>query len=347
MKTMNSDKVPTMMFTEASESPGVVQTQLDRNAGTVQRIGRKLNRMNPGFILTCARGSSDHAATYAKYLLETQTGLFVASAGPSVNSVYNTAMNFSNCVCLLISQSGASPDLLSVATAARQGGAYVIALVNVANSPLANLADEVIELHAGTESSVAATKSFIASIAAVIHLLTAWRDESALYQALHDVPNSLQTAWEADWSPAIEPISKSRDLFVLGRGLGLGIAYEAALKFKEVCGLHAEGLSSAEVLHGPVTIARAEFPVLVLAQNDQTLAGVQHLVGQLAQRGVKLITAGVHHDKAINLPTHVDHPAIEPMLRILSFYRMANQLSLQLGLNPDRPPYLLKVTSTV
>jgi len=344
---MNSIKTATMMFTEAAESPDVVQKQLDLNTDTVQRIGNKLRQMEPGFILTCARGSSDHAATYAKYLLETHTRLFVASAGPSVNSVYNTTMNFSNCVCLLISQSGASPDLLSVASAARKGGAYVIALVNVADSPLANLADEVIELHAGAETSVAATKSFIASIAAVIQLLTAWRVEPALHKALLEAPRSLQTAWEADWSAAIEPISKSSDLFVLGRGLGLGIAYEAALKFKEVCGLHAEGLSSAEVLHGPVTIAQTEFPVLVLAQNDETLPGVQNLVGRLAQRGVSLITAGVHHEGATNLATHPDHPAIEPMLRILSFYRMANQLSLQLGLNPDCPPFLQKVTATV
>jgi glucosamine--fructose-6-phosphate aminotransferase (isomerizing) len=344
---MSKSKTPTMMFTEASEAPNVVQKQLDLNANTIQRIGRKLRQINPGFVITCARGSSDHAATYAKYLIETHTGLFVASAGPCVNSVYNTTMNFSNCVCLLISQSGASPDLLSVASAARQGGAYVIALVNVANSPLADLADEVIELHAGAETSVAATKSFIASIAAVIQLLTAWREDTALYKALLEAPHSLQRAWDTDWSEGIEPLSKTRDLFVLGRGLGLGIAYEAALKFKEVCGLHAEGLSSAEVLHGPVTIAQTEFPVLVMAQNDQTFPGVKNLVGKLAQRGVSLITTGVHHDGAINLVTHPDHPGIEPMLRIQSFYRMANQLSLQLGLNPDSPPFLQKVTATV
>jgi glucosamine--fructose-6-phosphate aminotransferase (isomerizing) len=335
------------MFLEAAESPGVIQNQLDRNADSVKRIGHKLRQIQPAFLLTCARGSSDHAATYAKYLLETHTGLFVASAGPSVHSIYNTTMNFSNCVCLLISQSGASPDLLAVAAAARQGGAFVIALVNVADSPLARLADAVIELHAGAETSIAATKSFIASIAAVIHLLTQWREEPALYKALQTAPSALQTAWEADWSAAVEPFSKSTDLFVLGRGLGLGIAYEAALKFKEVCGLHAEGLSTAEVLHGPVTIAQTEFPVLVLAQNDQTLPGVRSLVSRLADRGVALITAGVHHDEAINLATRPDHPVIEPMLRILSFYRMANQLSLRLGLNPDHPPFLQKVTATL
>jgi glucosamine--fructose-6-phosphate aminotransferase (isomerizing) len=338
---------PTMMFNEAAQSPEVVQRQLDRNTEIVKKIGRKLRQIKPQFVLTCARGSSDHAASYAKYLIETRTGLFTASSGPSVHSVYKTRMKFSGCVCLVISQSGASPDLLSVASAAREGGAYVIALVNVANSPLANLADEVIELHAGEETSVAATKSFIASISAVIQLLTAWRDEPELHNALLKAPDALQLAWEADWSAAIEPISKSANLFVLGRGLGLGIAYEAALKFKEVCGLHAEGLSSAEVLHGPVTIARANFPVLVLAQNDQAFPGIQNLVGQLAERDISLITAGVSHDKAINLPTHSNHPAIEPMLRILSFYRMANRLSLQLGLNPDCPPYLQKVTSTM
>ncbi len=336
-----------MMLTEAAQSPDVVQVQFDRNAEMVKRIGQRLRQIKPGFVLTCARGSSDHAATFAKYLIETQTGLFTVSAAPSINSVHKTTMNFSSCVCLLISQSGASPDLLAVAKAARKGGAYVIALVNVADSPLANLADEVLELHAGAETSVAATKSFIASIAAIIQLVAAWRDDPELHNALCKAPQSLHTAWEADWSEAIEPILKSRDLFVLGRGLGLGIAYEAALKFKEVCGLHAEGLSSAEVLHGPVTIARAEFPVLVLAQNDQTFPGIRKLVGQLAQRGVSLITAGVHHDSAINLAVSDDHPVIEPMLRIQSFYRMANQLSLDLGLNPDYPPYLRKVTATV
>ena len=189
----------------------------------------------------------------------------------------------------------------AAASAARKGGAFVVALVNVADSPLADLADEVIELHAGAETSVA----------------------------------------------ALEPLSNADDLYVLGRGLGFGVACEAALKFKEVCGLHAEGFSSAEVLHGPVTIARANFPVLVLAQNDQTLPGMRELVNQLAARDVKLITAGLSHPAAINLPAPGGHPVIEPVLRIQSFYRMANALSLRLGLNPDCPPYLQKVTSTV
>jgi glucosamine--fructose-6-phosphate aminotransferase (isomerizing) len=222
-----------------------------------------------------------------------------------------------------------------------------VGLVKVSYSPLASLADEVIELRAGPETSVAATKSFITSLTAVVQMLSHWINDENLADALAQAPRLLQQAWDCDWSPAIETIAGTRDLFVLGRGLGLGIAYEAALKLKEVCGLHAEAFSSAEVLHGPVTIARGDFPVLVLAQNDACFPGISDLVENLAQRDVKLITAGIQHDRAINLPCPEGHPVIEPILRIQSFYRMANALSVRLGLNPDSPPYLNKVTSTL
>ena len=344
---MTPSESSTKMFTEAAEAAGVVQKQLEQNASTVTKIGNRLRQLRPAFIITVARGSSDHAANYAKYLLETRTGLFVASVGLSIFSVFETRMNFAGCFCLLISQSGASPDILSVAAAARKGGAYVVALVNVSNSPLAELADEVLELHAGEENSVAATKSFIASLTAVIHLVVAWKETRVLQRALGDAPESLHRAWNASWDAALEPISQTNDLYVLGRGLGLGIAREAALKFKEVCALHAEAFSSAEVLHGPVTIARANFPVLVLAQNDETLPGVMGLVEELAARKVKLITAGLSHDAATVLPSVNAHPVIEPILRVQSFYRLANALSLRLGLDPDCPPFLHKVTATI
>lgn len=344
---MNTDPSSTRMFSEAAEAAAAVQRQLDLNAGVAGRIGRRLREMNPRFVTTVARGSSDHAANYAKYLLETRTGLVTSSTGPSVASVYRTELNLENSLCLLISQSGASPDLLSMAESARASGAYVVALVNVADSPLAGLAHETVELRAGPETSVAATKSFISSLTAVIHLLAHWTGDGELVSALDRTPALLRQAWDCDWSPAVDAIAGTRDLFVLGRGLGLGIAYEAALKFKEVCGLHAEAFSSAEVLHGPVTIARGEFPVLVLAQNDACMPGMAELVDGLAQRGVKLITAGIRHDRAVNLPSPEGHPVIEPILRIQSFYRMANALSVRLGLDPDSPPYLNKVTSTL
>ena len=247
----------------------------------------------------------------------------------------------------MISQSGASPDLLATAEAARRAGAFVLALVNVPDSPLAAAADEVLELRAGPEHSVAATKSFIASLSAVVQLLAHWQQDHVLLEALARAPDMLQAAWGCDWSPAVPGICESGNLYVLGRGLGLGIALEAALKFKEVCGLHAEAFSTAEVMHGPVTMVQAAFPVMVLAQGDETLEGVRELVNRLAARGTRLITAGVDHRDAINLPTPAGHPVIEPLLQIQSFYRMVNDVAVRLGRNPDNPPHLSKVTSTV
>lgn len=344
---MSTDPLATRMFAEAAEAADAVQRQLDQNAQVTARIGRKLRQLNPRFVITVARGSSDHAACYAKYLLETRTGLVTSSCGPSVVSVYRTALKLEGSLCLVISQSGASPDLLAMAEAARKAGAFVVALVNAPGSPLASLVDEVIELRAGPETSVAATKSFIASITAVIDMLAQWQNDDTLSAALAQAPELLRTAWACDWTAAVDAIADVQDLFVLGRGLGLGIAYEAALKLKEVCNLHAEAFSSAEVLHGPVTIARDDFPVLALAQNDACLPGIGEIVDGLAQRGVRLITAGIRHERAINLPAPNAHPVIEPILRIQSFYRMANDLSVRLGLDPDNPPYLKKVTSTL
>jgi glucosamine--fructose-6-phosphate aminotransferase (isomerizing) len=341
------DPISTKMFREAAEASDAVQRQLDLNSGKAARIGARLREMNPRFITTVARGSSDHAACYAKYLLETTTGLVTSSTGPSVVSVYETSLKLEGSFCMLISQSGASPDLLAFAKAARQAGAYVLALVNVPDSPLSLLADEVVELQAGPETSVAATKSFIASLTAIIQILAHWVDDDELKGALQSTPKLLRQAWACDWTPGVEALADSNDLFVLGRGLGLGIAYEAALKLKEVCGLHAEAFSSAEVLHGPVTIARGDFPVLVLAQHDACYPGMSELVENLARRRVRLVTAGLEHDRAVNLPTPQAHPVIEPILRIQAFYRLANALSIRLGLNPDSPPYLNKVTSTL
>ncbi|HSD69346.1 MAG TPA: SIS domain-containing protein [Woeseiaceae bacterium] len=335
------------MLTEAAQAADVVQAQLDGNATVVADIGKELRARRPRMIITCARGSSDHAATYAKYLFESSTGLFTASAAPSIHSIYKRKMDFADSICIVISQSGASPDLLSVASAAKEGGAFVVALVNVERSPLAELAHRVLPLRAGAETSVAATKSFIASLSALAHLVSAWQSDSELLSALKNAPGLLQRAWESDWSPAIERIAACNSMFVLGRGVGLGIAQEAALKFKEVCGLHAEAFSSAEVLHGPIAIAGAAFPILVFAQNDGTKPGLDELIDKLAKRNVSLITAGARHARAVNLPTPSAHPAIEPLIRILSFYRMANNLSVRLKLDPDRPPFLQKVTATI
>jgi glucosamine--fructose-6-phosphate aminotransferase (isomerizing) len=337
---------PTLMFREAAEAADVVARQFARNRDTVERLCDDLRRAPPPFAVTCARGSSDHAATYAKYLFETQLGLVTASASPSVGSVYGATPALRGALYLVISQSGKSPDLLRNAQAAREAGARVVALVNVEDSPLARMADTVLPLHAGAERSVAATKSYLASLAAILQLGACWKGDPALLDALDALPDALRAAWRCDWSPLVDGLADARNLFVLGRGLGLAAAQEAALKFKETCGLHAEAFSSAEVRHGPMALVGPGFPVLAFALPDETGAGTRALAEEFRARGAPTWTAGDAAGDDLPLAP-APHPACAPLLVVQSFYRAIEALARRRGFNPDVPPHLNKVTETV
>lgn len=335
------------MYGEAAQAPLVVRSQLRANAERVARLAARFRESPPRAVVTCARGSSDHAATFARYLIETRLGILTSSAAPSVSSVYEVAPDMVGTVMLAISQSGASPDLLAAVSRARSNGARIVALVNAASSPLAQLADDIIPLHAGPELSVAATKSYIASLSAIVQLVASWGEDAALAAALAAAPEELERAFALDWSAAVTRLAPAHNLYVIGRGLGLGIAQEAALKFKETCALHAEALSAAELRHGPMALVRAHFPLLLFTQNDESRPGVVQLAGELAARGADVLVAGAEVARATALPTLAAHPVIEPLLQAQSFYRMANALSLARGRDPDRPPHLSKVTETI
>lgn len=341
---MLPSETETLMFNEAASSASVIAAQFDRNQERVRALAADLRENPPPFVVTCARGSSDHAATYAKYLFETRLGLVTASASPSVGSVYEARQKLQGALYLVISQSGKSPDLLRNAEAAKAAGARVVALVNVEDSPLAQLADTVIPLGAGAERSVAATKSYLASLAAILQLCAYWRDDPTLIAALDALPAALIQAWQCDWTALTEGLVDAHNLFVVGRGPGLAAAQEAALKFKETCGLHAEGYSSAEVKHGPMALVGKDFPVLAFAQPDETGAGTRALADEFAARGARVWLAG----EGGNLPVAVaPHPLCAPLLTVQSFYRAINALALRRGHNPDLPPHLNKVTETV
>jgi glucosamine--fructose-6-phosphate aminotransferase (isomerizing) len=209
------------------------------------------------------------------------------------------------------------------------------------------LAHTVIPLHAGPERSVAATKSYLSSLSAILQLAANWKNEAPLLDALQTLPDELRAAWRADWSSLTEGLVDAHNLFVLGRGLGLAAAQEAALKFKETCGLHAEAFSAAEVRHGPMALVGPDFPLLVFRQGDETADGVDELVADVLARGGEVLVSGGEVAGAIQLPHPDADPAIEPMLQIQAFYRAANALSLRRGFDPDRPPSLAKVTETL
>jgi len=338
----------TLMFREAAEAPTVIAEQFAANAGAIAAVCERLKARKPRAAITLARGSSDNAATFAKYLIETRLGIMTSSAAPSISSIYNGAKaDLQDTVLIATSQSGQSPDIVTALEAAKEAGAFTIAFVNVMDSPLAKQADVAFALHAGAERSVAATKSYLATVAGIAQLVAAWSDDAALTTALKTLPELLAKAWQLDWSKAVERLVKARDLYVIGRGVGFGGAQEAALKLKETCGLHAEAFSAAEVRHGPMALAQKGFPALILSQNDETRPGMHELVEALAASGADILLAGFEDPRAINLPSLEVHPALQPILFLQSFYRMAEQLSRARGMNPDNPPHLRKVTETI
>jgi glutamine---fructose-6-phosphate transaminase (isomerizing) len=344
---VSTAEASTLMYREAASAPQVVRAQLAANGARIARLAAGLRRAPPRAVVTCARGSSDSAATFARYLIETRIGILTSSAAPSVSSLYQAVPDLSGALLLAISQSGASPDLLATVRRGKQAGARVLALLNVEDSPLAQLADELLPLGAGVERSVAATKSYLASLAAVLQLTAAWAEDGELAAALAGAPERLARAWELDWSAACAPLRCAASLYVIGRGPGLAAAQEAALKLKETCALHAEAVSAAELRHGPMALVRPGFPVLVFSQNDEARAGVEVLAGELVTRKADVMIAGSRCQGALHLASEPAHPVIEPMLIAQTFYRMANALSLARGLDPDRPPNLRKVTETV
>ena len=337
----------TLMFAEAADASNAVRTQLQHDSASMRSIGAELRKLKPRAVITCARGSSDHAATYAKYLIETHAQVLTASAAPSVSSVYGVTQDVRGCLFIAISQSGRSPDLLASVASAKESGAVVLALSNSADSPLMAAADLVVELNAGPESSVAATKSYLASLAAIARLVAAWTENAALESALVRLPELMDRSWAADWSEALPELESVENLYVVGRGLGLGAAQEVALKCKETCGIHAEAFSSAELRHGPYTLLRKGFPALLLAQHDATRPGIEALAIELARRGVPVLLAGGNAAGSMLLPA-VGAPAeLEPILLVQSAYRMIAALAVRRGLDPDRPPHLRKITETV
>lgn len=338
----------TLMFQEAASAAQVIAQQQVLNRNIIEEAVTRLKNFSPVAIVTCARGSSDHAATYAKYLFETQLGLVTASAAPSITSVYLAQPKLRGMLYVAISQSGKSPDLLASVTQAKKAGALTLAFVNVEDSPLAELADIVVPLHAGSEKSVAATKSYLATLAAVLHLVSVWSDSAPLQEAVTQLPKALSQAWQKDWTPAVKALTTATNLFVIGRGVGFGTAQEAALKLKETCGLHAEAFSAAEVKHGPMAIVKEHFPVLIFTQQDQAFSGMDALIQDFRARKATMLIASENMVGADCLPVVDEVPSIiAPLLAVQSFYRMANALSIARGYNPDEPPHLRKVTETV
>ncbi|MBM3600494.1 MAG: SIS domain-containing protein [Alphaproteobacteria bacterium] len=340
------------MEQEAAEAPLRVADLLAADAAMVAAITARLRARRPPFAVTVARGSSDHAVSYGRYLIETLLGVITASQAPSVVTSYGATLDCPDALAITVSQSGQSPDLCAAFEALKAGGALTVAIVNATASPLGTLADHVQPLHAGPERSVAATKSFICSLAALARLVAHWCENRELLRALAALPDRLDAAAHADWSAALPVLGSAATTMVVARGRSLPVAQELALKLKETCRIHAEPFSAAELMHGPLTLIEPGYPVLILATEDETLAGVLEVARNLADKGAHLLissTARAALDLAqtrLPLPGTL-HGVLDPIMHVQAFYPLAARLAVARGLDPDAPRHLLKVTKTV
>lgn len=335
------------MLEEAREAPAAVARQASGSAAAYRAFGARLRERPPTSVLTVARGSSDHAAHFMAYLIMARLGRLVTSLPMSLITLYQSQIACAGLASMAFSQSGQSPDLVAPMKYFTEGGAMTAAFVNDSESPLAKAVQWVFPLHAGAENSVAATKSFIAQLTAGARVVSAWQDDSALEAALERLPDALAKAVEADWSPAIDVLAKADKLFVIGRGTGLAVAMEAALKFKETCSIQAEAFSGAEVKHGPMALIDEGYPLLVLAPRGPAQPGLLALAEEMRGRGARLLLAAPAGTPGCNLPiVETRSVELDPISTIQSFYPMVEALSRARGIDPDRPRHLAKVTRT-
>ncbi|UJF23105.1 glucosamine-6-phosphate deaminase NagB-II [Shewanella sp. OMA3-2] len=329
----------TIMEQEARTAPQKIAEQLKANESITELLGKKLRDFKPKFVMIVGRGSSDHAGVFAKYLFEIEAGIPTFAAAPSVASVYGKTLQLEGALVIVISQSGRSPDILAQARMAKNAGAYCVALVNDETAPIKDIVDVVVPLRAGEEKAVAATKSYLATLSAILQVAAKWTQSESLAQAVDSLPQALQTAVDAEPQLTAESLDGVKNLVVLGRGLGYAVSKEIALKMKEVCSIHAEAFSSAEFLHGPVTLVEKKLAIVDVCINDESYASHVEQIDNVKQRGADLVHL---NQTAANI-----HPRVAPLALLQRFYIDVAAVALARGINPDQPAGLKKVTQTL
>jgi glutamine---fructose-6-phosphate transaminase (isomerizing) len=338
---------------EISQQPEVIQQFLQDQLNNAREIARDL-RGKFSYVLIAARGSSDNAARYAQYLFGIQQGLQVALATPSIFTMYSKTIDLSGALVIGISQSGQSPDIVSVLAEAKKQNRPTLAITNDSTSPLAQTADNILALNTGVEKAVAATKTYTTSLAALALLSCTMAEDSQHLELLRQVPALMQSTLDG-LKPAMEHVERYRYIdqcTVVGRGLNYSTAFETALKIKELTYVAAEPYSSADFRHGPIATARRGFPVILIAPRGSIYQDMHTLFGELKQRQAELLIVSddpeALKEAALPLPFAAGMPEwLTPLVAVLPGQRFAMQLTLEKGLNPDQPEGLHKITETL
>ena len=344
----------TTIYREIHEQPQAVTRLLDAESRTVGQLAEIMRRLQLSHVVVAARGTSDNAGRYAEYLLGAVNRMVVSLATPSLFTIYQQPPRFGQCLVLGISQSGKSPDIVAVLAEARRQGTLTAAITNTADSDLARQADFVIELHAGEERAVAATKTYTCQLAAIALLSASLGENRGMLEALQSTPQAMDATLSAhaNMEQAVQRFCYMRQCVVLGRGYNYGSAFELALKLEELTYTLVEPYSSADFLHGPLALIEHGFPAIVVAPSGVPLAEMQGLIRTLRQREAEIIaisddepTLALAHTP-LRLPQAVPE-WISPITAILPGQLFAMHLAYARRYDPDRPRALHKVTETL
>lgn len=343
---------------EIAEQPSVLAGLLAAERAHVERLAAELRARDIAFITIAARGTSDNAARYAQYLFGALNHLPVALATPSLVTLYGEAVDLRRALVIGVSQSGESPDIVAVLDEAHRQGAATLAITNQPGSPLGQAAEFVLELHAGDERSLAATKTYSAQLLALAMLATALGGERARWDDLALVPRAVESALalDAEIATRTERYRYADRLVAIGRGFCYGTAFEIALKLKETSYTLAEAYSPADFLHGPVAIVEDGFPALLVAPSGKTYENMLQFARGLHERGAELIAISDRDEilalarTPLRLPVASGVPALPewlaPLPAIVPGQLLALHLARSKGIDPDRPRGLNKVTLT-
>ncbi len=344
----------TLMRREIGEIPSVVE-RLVHDSGAAEQVAEAIRRAHPRYLTIVARGTSDHAGVYARYLFEALAGLPSGLAAPSITTVYGAHIDWRDVLLLSLSQSGMGPDVTEVTETARRGGALTVAITNAIDSPLASAAEHVLPCEAGREMSVAATKTYVAEltiIAALAARVAGSREMLERLQALPDVLSATIASSEA-WlvahdGPVDAHVTADRTL-VVSRGFNLSTALEVALKLKETARIFADGYSSADLLHGPIVLAGPDVPVLCLRPDGPVGAAIDAGIDVVRRAGAEpWIVGGAEvagRARALAIAETVPEP-LTPIAYVVPGQLLAESVARRRGLDPDAPAGLSKVTRT-
>ncbi|WP_017443758.1 glucosamine-6-phosphate deaminase NagB-II [Gayadomonas joobiniege] len=324
---------------EAAEAPERIALQLDENEHTIEKLSSHLRIMRPRFVYMVGRGTSEHAYGYAKYLFETQLGVPVVQAAPSVTSIFGQKLHLEQSLVLVVSQSGRSPDVLEQAKMARQSGAYVVAMVNDEDSPLADLIDVILPLKAGQQNAIGASKTFLTSLSSLIQLAAAWANNKPLKQQIRQLPEYLSKAVAAENMCDPEDFKNIRNCAVLSRGFGYSACKEIALKLKGMCGIHAEAYSTAEFLHAAVALLEQELPLFNAIIEDQSYPLHMQQIQSMREQNINITD--------IYLPQQQVPGIMQPLTLLQRFYLELPEIAKVRGLNIDQPPRVQKIIETL